>query len=102
MYNVILSNDANNDINQIVIFIRTESGSVEIARKYFDKLETAILALNKFPERGSNPRYKILRNQGFKFIAVESHLVFYKINEVNKNLIVYRVLHNKSAYQNFL
>lgn len=102
MYNVILSNDANNDINQIVIFIRTESGSLKVARKYFDKLETAILSLNKFPERGSNPRYKILRNQGFKFIVVESHLVFYKINEVNKNVIVYRVLHNKSAYQNFL
>lgn len=102
MYNVILSNDANNDINQIVIFIKTESGSLEVARKYLDKLEVAILSLNKFPERGSNPRYKILRNQGFKFIVVESHLVFYKINEVNKNVIVYRILHNKSAYQNFL
>ncbi|MDD2575379.1 MAG: type II toxin-antitoxin system RelE/ParE family toxin [Acholeplasmataceae bacterium] len=102
MYQVILSNDANNDINQIVLFIATESGSKKVALDYLDKLQDAILSLNKFPERGSNPRYKILRNQGYKFIVVETHLVFYKIKEENKTIIIYRVLHQKSSYQNFL
>lgn len=102
MYQVILSNDANNDINQIVLFIATESGSKKVARDYLDKLQDTILSLNKFPERGSNPRYKILRNQGYKFIVVETHLVFYKIKEENKTVIIYRVLHQKSSYQNFL
>lgn len=102
MYQVILSNDANNDINQIVLFIATESGSKKVALDYLDKLQDAILLLNKFPERGSNPRYKILRNQGYKFIVVETHLVFYKIKEENKTVIIYRVLHQKSSYQNFL
>lgn len=102
MYQVILSNDANNDINQIVLFIASESGSKKVALNYLDKLQDSILALNKFPERGSNPRYKILRNQGYKFIVVETHLVFYKIKEENKTVIIYRVLHQKSSYQNFL
>lgn len=102
MYNVILTNDANNDINQIIVFIATESRSKKVAVEYLNKLETAILSLNKFPERGSNPRYKILRNQGFKFIVIEQHLIFYKIKEENKTIIVYRVLHQKSSYQNFL
>lgn len=102
MYQVILSNDANNDINQIVLFIATESGSKKVALNYLDKLQDSILALNKFPERGSSPRYKILRNQGYKFIVVETHLVFYKIKEENKTVIIYRVLHQKSSYQNFL
>ncbi len=102
MYKVILSTDANNDINQIVVFIASESGSTRTALNYLDKLESTILSLNKYPERGSNPRYKILRNQGYKFIVVENHLVFYKIKEDNKTVVIYRVLHHKSSYQNFL
>ena len=102
MYQVILSSDANNDINQIVVFIVSESGSTITALNYLDKLESSILSLNKYPERGSNPRYKILRNQGYKFIVVEKHLVFYKIKEDSKTVIIYRVLHHKSSYQNFL
>lgn len=102
MYEVILSTDANNDINQIVVLIASESGSTRTALNYLDKLESSILPLNKYPERGSNPRYKILRNQGYKFIVVENHLVFYKIKEDNKTVIIYRVLHHESSYQNFL
>lgn len=102
MYQVILSSDANNDINQIVVFIVSESGSKTTAINYLGKFESSILSLNKYPERGSNPRYKILRNQGYKFVVVENHLVFYKIKEENKTVIVYRVLHHKSSYQNFL
>lgn len=102
MYQVILSSDANNDINQIVVFIASESGSTKTALNYLDKLESVILSLNKYPERGSNPRYKILRNQGYKFIVVENHLVFYKIKEDIKTVIIYRVLHHKSPYKNFL
>lgn len=50
----------------------------------------------------SNPRYKILNNQGYKFLVVKSHLIFYKGDQENKIVTIYRVLHNKSQYQSFL
>ncbi|MFA5719756.1 MAG: type II toxin-antitoxin system RelE/ParE family toxin [Acholeplasmataceae bacterium] len=102
MDKIVLSSDAYSDINQIVVFITLESKSKEIAISYLDKLETAILSLGMFPQRGSNPRYKILKNQGFKFLIVENHLVFYKINEEKKLVIVYRIVHQKNSYHNFL
>lgn len=102
MYKVNLTIDANNDINQIVVFINLESKDRYTAISYLDLLEESVLSLEKFPERGSNPRYKILRNQGYKFLAVKSHLIFYKIDQEKKMVTIYRVLHNKSQYQSFL
>ncbi|WP_269744986.1 hypothetical protein [Haploplasma axanthum] len=43
-----------------------------------NKLEKVILLLDKFTERRANPRYKILKNQGYKFIVAENHIIFYK------------------------
>jgi toxin ParE1/3/4 len=102
MYKVELTSDASNDINQIIVFIFLESKERAIALSYLDILEESILSLEKFPERGSNPRYKVLRNQGYKFLVVKSHIIFYKVNQEHKIVTIYRVLHNKSAYQNFL
>lgn len=102
MYQVILTLDAERDIYQDVLYIRHESGSKETAQKYLDILETAILSLAEFPERGANPRHKILRGQRYRFLVAASHLVFYKVNQEKHEVIIYRVLHNKSSYQSFL
>lgn len=102
MYTVKLTSDANNDINQIVVFIHLESKERDTAVSYLDLLEASILSLEEFPERGSNPRYKTLKNQGYKFLVVKSHLIFFKVDQDNKIVTIYRVLHNKSQYQSFL
>jgi len=102
MYKVLLTSDANDDIHQIVQFIHLESKNKETVLSYLKQLEESILSLGKYPERGSNPRYKILRNQGYKYLVVKNHLVFYKVNQEDKIVTVYRVLHQKSTYHNLL
>lgn len=102
MYQVNLTESARNDMFQIASFITSDSGYKETALDYIRKLELCILSLKDYPERGSIPRYKLLRLQGYRILIIESHLVFYKINDQNKVVIVYRILHQKSAYFNFL
>jgi toxin ParE1/3/4 len=102
MYHVNLTESARNDMFQIASFIMTDSGFKETALEYIKKLEVGILSLKNYPERGSIPRYKILRLQGYRILMIGNHLVFYKINEQNKIVIVYRILHQKNAYFNFL
>jgi toxin ParE1/3/4 len=102
MYHVSLTESARNDLFQIASFITADSGYKETATEYIGKLEVGILSLKDYPERGSIPRYKLLRLQGFRILIIESHLVFYKIIDQNKAVIVYRILHQKSSYFNFL
>jgi len=102
MYHVNLTESARNDMFQIASFIMTDSGFREAALEYITKLEVCILSLKNYPERGSIPRYKILRLQGYRILMIGNHLVFYKTNEQNNIVIVYRILHQKTAYFNFL
>jgi toxin ParE1/3/4 len=102
MYQVNLTESARNDLFQIASFITSDSGSKETALGYIEKLELGILSLEDYPERGSVPKYKLLRLQGYRILIIESHLVFYKISDQHKVVIVYRILHQKSAYFNFL
>ena len=101
-YQIKVSLSAQNDLSNIASFILIDSGSKEQALSYLSKIEQMILSLNQFPERGSIPRYRLLVLQGYRFLSVESHLIFYKINKSSKEVIIYRIIHSKQAYHRFL
>ena len=57
-----------------------------------DKIEESINRLKEFPNSGSIPRYSILKKQGYRVVIVEKHLIFYKVSEENKTVIVYAIV----------
>jgi len=102
MDKVILTESAVNDLHEIAYFIAKDSGSLETALRYIEKLESGILSLNQYPERGAIPRYRMLKLQGFRFLTMENHLVFYKVNGNQREVTIYRVIHFRSEYKQFL
>ena len=67
-----------------------------------DDIEKRILQLGEDPYIGTNPRYSILRRQGYKVLILEKNLVFYKIDEVNKQVVVYAVIDQRQDYLNII
>ena len=65
-------------------------------------MEYAINRLQDFPQLGTIPRYAILKRQEYRVIVVEKHLVFYKINEENKAVIIYAIVDGRREYLNLL
>lgn len=49
-----------------------------------------------------NPRYMILRRQGYKVLITEKNLVFYKIDEGQKIVTVYAVVDQRQDYLNII
>ncbi len=101
-YRVLLTFSAQSDLQEIAHFILHDQASKEESLAYIALLETSILSLNHLPNRGAIPRYRLLRLQGYRYMVVESHLVFYKVVEETKQVIIYRILHHRSAYQSIL
>lgn len=100
--NILRTDKAEEQLREIIFYIADDSGDVDIALGYLDKIETAINRLQEFPESGSTPRYTILRKQGFRVIIVERHLVFYKyIKEVN-TVIIYAIMDGRREYRNLI
>lgn len=101
-YKIIRTDKADEQLREIIFYIADDSGSVDIALNYLDKIEKAINSLEDFPMSGSLPRYSILKKQGFRVLIVERHLVFYKINEDRKEVIIYAVIDGRREYRNLI
>lgn len=101
-YKVLRTDKAEEQIRDIVFYIAEDSGSVDIALGYLEKLEKAIMDLEISPYIGVKPRYSILRKQGYLILIVEKHLVFYKVDEEKKIVIIYSIVDGRREYKNLI
>ena len=102
MYKILRTDKAEDQLRDIIHYISDESGSIDIALRYLDKIEEAINRLQDFSNSGSIPRYSILKKQGYRVVIVEKHLIFYKVSEENKTVIVYAIVDGRREYQNLI
>ena len=101
-YTIIRTDKAEEQLREIIFYIADDSGSVDIALNYLDKIENAINQLSDFPLVGSTPRYSTLRKQGYRVLIIERHLVFYKVNEEEKSVIIYAIVDGRREYKNLI
>lgn len=101
-YRIVRTDKAEEQLRDIIFYIAEDSGSVDVAIGYLDKLEKAIMSLENFPYAGTKPKYSILRKQGYLVLIVEKHLVFYKVNEEEWVITIYAVMDGRREYRNLL
>ena len=99
---IIRTDKAEEQLRRIIFYIADDSGDVDIALRYLDKIESTINRLQEFPESGSIPRYSILKKQGYRVVIIERHLVFYKINETDKTVIIYAIVDGRREYRSLI
>ena len=100
-YEVIRTDTADAGIRKIILYIAQNFGNT-VALEKLDDIEKRILQLGEDPYIGTKPRYSILRRQGYKVLILEKNLVFYKIDEVNKQVVVYAVIDQRQDYLNII
>lgn len=101
-YKVIRTAKADEQLHNDVLYIAQDSGSVEIALNDLDKVESAVELLQTTPYIGSQPRYATLRRQGYLVLIVERHLLFYKVFEQDKIVVIYAVVDGRREYKNMI
>lgn len=100
-YNVIRTDMADSQIRSIILFVAEKFGNA-VALEKLDDLEKSILALGDNPNLGTEPKYPALKRQGYKVLILEKDLVFYKIDESKKEVIIYAVADQKQDYLNII
>lgn len=101
-YKVFRTDKAEEQLRDIIFYIAQDSGSADIALEYLEQLEKAIMNLETFPYIGVKPRYSILRKQGYLMLIAEKHLVFYKVDEEKRAVIIYSVVDSRREYKNLI
>lgn len=100
-YKVIRTDTADAGIRKIILYVAQNFGNA-VALEKLDYIEKRILELGDDPYIGTDPRYLVLRRQGYKVLILEKDLVFYKIDEERKNVIVYAVVDQRQDYLNII
>lgn len=101
-YNILRTDKADEQLREIIFYIADDSGDVDIALAYLDKIETEINRLQDFPESGNILRYSILKKQCYRVLIIEKHLVFYKLDKKEKTVIIYAIVDGRREYHNLI
>lgn len=101
-YTLLRTDKFEEQLREIIFYIADDSGDVDIALGYLDKIETSILILEQFPASGSLPKYTVLKKQGYRVLIVERHLIFYKIDDANHTVILYAIVDGRREYRNLI
>ncbi len=96
-YEIIRADTADAWIRKIVLFIAEKFDNATALRK-LDEMERSIMELADNPYIGEEPRYPVLRRQGYRVLILEKDLVFYKIFEEKKRVIIYAVVDQRQDY----
>lgn len=96
-YDVIRTDTADSLIRKIILSVAENFGN-KVAEEKLDELENAIMELGNNPYIGEEPKYNILRRQGYKVLITKMDLIFYKIDEGKKQVIIYAVTDQRQDY----
>ena len=96
-YEVIGTDTADFLIRKIVLHVAENFGT-DVASEKMDNLEETIMKLGENPYIGTEPRYNILKRQGYLVLILDKDLVFYKVDDNKKQVIVYSVVDQRQDY----
>ncbi len=100
-YKIYRTDTADAHIHKIVLYIAEKFGS-DVAREKLDELESNIMKLANDPYIGEEPRYSLLKRQGYRVLILDKDLVFYKVDDLKKRVTVYAVVDQRQDYLNIL
>lgn len=96
-YEVVRTDTADSLIRKIVLYVAENFGT-DVALEKLDNLEAVIMSLGENPYIGTEPKYNILKRQGYLVLILEKDLVFYKVDDDKRQVIIYAVVDQRQDY----
>lgn len=100
-YNIVRTDTADAGIRKIVLYIAQNFGR-KTALKKLEEIESEIQKLDSDPYIGTEPQYPVLKRQGYRVLILKKDLVFYKVDEINRRIVIYAVVDQRQDYLNII
>lgn len=100
-FEVLRTDKFNDQLTDIIIYLNNTYTKKE-AVAYLNYLEEQINNLSKYPKLGVVPRYQAISKQGYRALICKQNIIFYKINEEKKQIMLHVILSAKRNYLNLI
>ena len=97
-YKIRLLKIAEEDFYEIIEFVAADNPTA--ADKLAIKIESNLELLSENPLLGRIPRDKEIRSLGYRFLIIQSYVIFYTIED--KTIYIHRILHGARNYKSIL
>jgi plasmid stabilization system protein ParE len=102
MFNLVFSEKVNSDIVSTLKYISDVLEAPRAAEDHYDELIKSYDKLQENPFRRPLVQNKYLAVKGIRSINIKNYVLFFKINEDNNTVLLYRFLHCKRDWINIL
>lgn len=100
-YSIIRTDKFNDQLTDIIMYINNAFSKKE-AIEYLNYLEEQINNLKNFPLIGVVPRYQAISKQGYRALICKQNIIFYKIDENKKEIVLHIIVSSKRNYINLI
>ncbi|MGM9948254.1 type II toxin-antitoxin system RelE/ParE family toxin [Floccifex sp.] len=97
-YIVRLTDTAKQDLSEILFWIANQSKDKEIAKHFVEELMKTCKKLGTFPNMVAFPKDRIIRSAGYRFIIHKDYLIFYLVDEEEKQVNIMAIFNVKKDY----
>ena len=101
-YRLLFTPKAEEDLDEIYEYIFGVLSNATAADKLADDIEKVVMQLIEYPFSGQYVLDEFLKTRGYRKVIVDNYLVFYLVNEAEKQVIIMRILFGARKYQNVL
>lgn len=100
-YSIKRTDKFNDQLTDIIIYMANNYSNID-ALQYLSILEKDINNLSDFPYLGSVPRYQAIAKQGYRALVCKQNIIFYKVDEERKEIILHVIVSSKRNYLNLI
>ena len=96
-YSINRTDTADSLLNRMILNIADRFGT-EKAFDVLDSIEEKINLLQDTPYIGTEPKYMVLKRQGYRVLILDLTLVFYKVDDSKKEVMIYAFVDSRMDY----
>ncbi|MBQ9348345.1 MAG: type II toxin-antitoxin system RelE/ParE family toxin [Oscillibacter sp.] len=102
MHNLRFRTEAESDIHDILRFYAVERNNPIFANRLADEIQEAVERLREYPYANPVLLSRLRIKHEYRKLLVRDYLIFYRISEPRKTVIIYRVLNARMDYERHL
>ena len=99
MYEVIVSPEADSDLDRTIRYIAVELCNPPAAAALADKIDARLIELETMSDKFSFCKDTFLRKLGYHRVTAGGYLIIYRIDEESKRVIVVHYYHTLQDYE---
>lgn len=101
-FSIKVSPIASEDLDSIYTYIANELFNENAANNVLSQIESSILRLKHFPFSGPVVNDEILKLKGYRKLVIDHYIVFYLVYELEKQVVIMRVLYGRRDFYDIL